>query len=677
MLQQILIGSAESTWQPPSIEELPDDWNQFDYIGVDTETRDDKLKLIGPGGGRHDGSYLVGVSLAFRNSKHDIKSYYLPIRHYSGGNMPVDSTLSYLRNKAAEYKGNIAGARLAYDLDILGSENITFPNVAFFRDVQIAAPLLYELHNSYALDAILAREKLPLKDETLLKQAAADYGVDPKAEMWKLHSKFIGHYAMRDAVAPLELIERLHPKIMQKKVREVYDLECKLLPVLVYMTRRGIRIDFDRLDKIETWAISEEQEKLTEIKKHTGILLSSDDLNKTAALVPIIKSIGVEPGTAPKTGKASIDADLLQSIDHPVAQLLLRAKKLNKLRTTFVASIRKHELNGRIHSHYNQLRMPKGDLAKESGAAYGRLSCSNPNLQQQPSRDDFAPMWRSIYLPEEGELWASNDFSQQEPRLTLHYAYSNRDAIGESAWQVARTAVEEFIQNPRTDNHTMMGRLIYGREPSKKERHEAKQIFLALCYGMGGYKLCNKLGYPTKWVVRNIGETWEERMIVYDYGTPEAEELIRVHGQKPYQAAGEEGQRIIDIFNSKVPYVKSLAKAVEKKIRRAGTVRTLAGRCCHFPLNQWGKRDWVHKGLNRLIQGGSGDQTKRAMVALYEEGYDIMIQVHDEIGLSVKAEKQAHEAARIMENVCPLAVPTVVDVEIGKSWGHSMGYQDT
>jgi len=367
----------------------------------------------------------------------------------------------------------------------------------------------------------------------------------------------------------------------------------------------------------------------------------------------------------------------MKTQEHPVVRFIERARKINKLRNTFVASVRKHMINGRIHCTFNQLRMAKEegglDSDESQGAAFGRLSCQSPNLQQQPAREDYSAMWRAIYLPEEGQLWASNDFSSQEPRMAIHVACRARSTLGQEAWETAIAARDTFRRNPRTDNHAMTGEMIYGRPPTKIERSHAKTVFLGLCYGMGGAKLCKQIGLPTRWVVRNLGLTWEERMQVFEYGTPEADALIK-QGQQPYEAAGEEGQRFLELFDKKVPYVKKLAKAVESKAKRIGEVKTYLGRLCHFPQDQYGNFEWTHKALNRVIQGSGADQTKKAMLDLDAAGFDIMIQVHDEIAMSVNHKAEAEEAARIMEHTIELEVPTVVDVEIGESWGHSMGY---
>lgn len=668
-----LFHTVESNWRPPKMADLPD-WSLAKRVAIDCETRDPDLKKTGPGGGRTPESYITGVSFAIE----DGPKHYLPIRHEGGDNLPVEEVLRYLAYQGTCFKGDIVGANLSYDIDFLAADDVRFTKARYFRDIQVADPLIYELHASYSMAKIAQRWDCQGKNEDMLRRAAQDYGVNPKSGMWRLPARFVGEYAEQDSTLPLDILRKQEREIDRQELWDIYNLESRLLPLLVKLRRRGVRVDTEHLARMERWAMDEELRLLADIKYHTGRQLSLDQVTNPTFLAPVFDAIDVKMGTT-ATGKASVDIDWMATIDHPVVRSIERARKMNKLRNTFCASVNTHMINGRIHCTFNQLRMAKqeGGFSSDDsqGAAYGRLSCQNPNLQQQPARDDFSARWRAIYLPEEGQQWASNDFSSQEPRMTIHYASRSRSVIGEEAWRSALAARETFRENPRTDPHGMTGQMIHGRVPTKAERSAAKTVFLGLCYGMGGPKLCRQLGLPTKWVVRNIGDTWEERSKVFAFGTPEADDLMRI-GQEPVEVAGEEGAQFLHLFDQKVPYVRKLAKAVEGKAKRVGCVRTILGRLCHFPTDEYGNYEWTHKALNRLIQGSGADQTKKAMLDLDAAGHHIIIQVHDEIALSVGQEAEAHSAARLMESAVRIDLPTVVDVEIGPSWGHSMGYTE-
>lgn len=653
-MQPPLFTTTKSEWRPPSITELPS-WAGVKRIGIDCETRDPDLRKFGIGAGRRKNSYIIGVSFAIE----DGNSYYLPIRHDGGDNMPVEEVLNYLRHNAQLFTGDVVGANLPYDLDYLAGEGVHFPNVRYFRDVQVADPLIYELHNSYSLDNIALRLGFEGKVETLLQQAANDYGINPKADMWTLPARFVGLYAEADAQLPLQILRRQEREIDEQGLWGVYNLESELLPTLVKLRRRGVRIDLDHLERVENWAYNREREAVAEIQRLTGYNIGMDNVWKVQALIPVIEHIGIKLGKTP-TGKPKLDKDALHHIEHPVARQLEYARKVNKLRTTFAKSVRDRVIDGRLHCTFNQLRRQKED-GNMAGAAYGRLSCEQPNLQQQPSRDEFATMWRAIYLPEQGKLWAANDYSQQEPRMAVHYASLSKNLIGYDAWCSAIQARDKYRNDPNADNHQMMA------DMANIKRKAAKEIYLGLSYGMGGAKLCRALDLPTRKVVRG------SRGRIYAVDSEEGKQLV-AQGAFQWEAAGEEGQALLDTFDEKVPFVKKLAKACEQRAKRTGYITTLSGRRCRFPKDEMGNFDWTHKALNRLVQGASADQTKTAMVALAKEGYDMIIQVHDEIAFSVDDPKEAERAAEIMKTCVPLEVPSKVDVEVGVSWGHSMGY---
>jgi DNA polymerase I-like protein with 3'-5' exonuclease and polymerase domains len=626
--------APESSWKPPVLGELPS-WNGAARVSIDTETYDPHLKELGPGPRR--GGKVVGYSFAIE----DGPRFYVPIRHQGGDNVDERGALGYLRDQAKHFSGIVVGANLSYDLDFLAQETIDFPAVQFFRDIQIADPLIYELHRSYSLQAIAERLGLPGKNTALLQEAARSFGVDPKGGMWRLPARYVGPYGEEDASLPLDIIRRQERIIDQQELWDVYNLESRVLPILVKMRQRGVRIDENALQAIEEMSLKEEADALGRVKQSSGVSIKVGDVWKAEALAKALEAIGI---TLPRTakGQPSVKKDILANIDHEVARALERARKFNKLRTTFAASIREHMVNGRIHCNFNQLRRSKSetdddDSEESKGAAYGRLSSDHPNMQQQPARDEFAKDWRKIYMPDEGLKWGAFDYSQQEPRMVVHFA---------EAMKLPRSAEagEKYRTDPKTDNHQMMADL------AGIPRKAAKEIFLGLCYGMGGPKLCRKLGLPTKVAdVERRGRT------------------IRM------EVAGDEGAELLAKFDQQVPFIRQLAKACEKKASQRGYIRTLSGRRCRFPTDEAGNYDWTHKALNRLIQGSSADQTKMAVVALEEAGHQVQLQVHDEIDMSIRDEAQAKEIAEIMMNCTPLSVPSRVDAEIGSSWGDSMG----
>jgi DNA polymerase I-like protein with 3'-5' exonuclease and polymerase domains len=668
---QLGLFTPESDWRPPSMSDLPS-WKGAKRIAIDCEARDPSLgNSLGPGDIR-DG-YTVGWSFTIQ----DGPKHYLPFRHEGGDNLPVEQVLRYLRSQIKDFDGEFVGANLSYDIGYGYNDGFEWNPSARFRDIQIADPLIYELHASYSLKNIGKRFGIEAKDEELLRRAAEDIGLDPKKGLWRLPGRFVGKYAEQDSTSPLEILAAQEKLIQEKDLESIWNLESDVLPVLVRMRKRGVRIDFDRLAQIERWKVEEERKAFDLIHRETLVRLGPEDIWKAAALAPALEAIGMRlQKTA--AGNPQIDKDLLKAADHPVAAAILRARKVNKIQQ-FADSIRKYSVNGRIHCSFHQIAR-EDEEGDQKGVRYGRLSAADPNMQQQPSPDrdpEIAGEWRKIFIPEEGAIWGCNDYSQQEPRWTTHFAAVMDLPKG-------REAARRYCDDPDTDNHDMMTRLIHGDElvdhwyvtdPKGKykiHRGYSKNIFLGLCYGEGGAKLCTDIGKPTRWAhITGWGE--RKNTEFYEYRHEAMAAKMQTGNGYIKEVAGEEGQEILDNFDSEVPYVRKLANEATKRATARGFVRTVLGRQLHFEQREDGSYDYTHKALNRIIQGSSADQTKLAIVELDRAGYFIQLQVHDETDGSFGSVEEARAAGSIMRDcilsrVKPL-VPFKVDTETGKSWG--------
>jgi DNA polymerase I-like protein with 3'-5' exonuclease and polymerase domains len=604
-------------------------WSGAKRVAIDIETNDKDLLTQGPGVRR--GAYIIGVSFAIEGGP----AHYLPFRHEGGDNLPAEAVLQYLKDQAAAFKGELVGANINYDLDFLAEVGINF-TPRFFRDVQIAEPLLDELQFSYSLENIATRRGMNAKDEQLLRIAARCHGLDPKAEMWKLPARYIGAYAEQDARLPLLILREQEKGLREQKLGSIWDLESRVLPILLKMRRKGVRINLKKLDEAEAWLTKDETESLAKVKVLSGVQLGFEDVWDAAALE---KVLGVAAPRTPKTGKPSVKKEFLAGLQGDLPRALERARKFDKARRDFIRTIREHAVGDRIHTTFNQLKMTRDD-GDDAGTITGRLSSASPNLQQIQARDEeLGPLCRGIFIPEDGEIWASMDFSSQEPRATIHFAVK-------SGCRGGLEMAERFRKDPRTDLHQATADLC------GIKRKEAKTIFLGLAYSMGPAKLCERLGLP-------IAEGYSKRL------------------RRKIPVAGPEGQVILDKFHAMVPFLKELSEKVQAAGARRGYIRTLLGRRCRFPIDSE-KSDERHtefqhlsKALNKLVQSSSADQTKAAMLAVDQAGFSIGLQVHDELCLSVPSKAEAEQVARIMENAVPLEVPTVVDVEVGPSWGEA------
>ena len=246
--------------------------------------------------------------------------------------------------------------------------------------------------------------------------------------MWRLPSAYVGTYATQDAALTLKLWNHFKTLIEEQNLWNIFDLEMEVLPVLYEMKKKGVRVDTERAETIKRQLIKQEKELLLEIQKQSGV----GELQLWAAnsLATVFDALKLTYTRTP-TGQPSFTKAFLDNHTHPVAKMIKEAREINKSHSTFIDSILKHEHNGRIHAEIRQLKGESG------GTVTGRLSMSNPNLQQVPARNkNIGPLIRSLFLSEEGERWCSADFSQQEPRILTHYAslskYDGADAIADA-----------------------------------------------------------------------------------------------------------------------------------------------------------------------------------------------------------------------------------------------------
>jgi len=621
--------TPKSEWVPPL--ELPD-ITSASKIAIDVETKDPNLKQNGPGWPTKDG-YIVGYAIAV-----DGWSGYLPVRHMGGGNLDEKIVNRWLK-KVFECPADKIMHNAQYDLGWIKATG--FEVNGRIIDTMVVASLLDENRFSYSLNALAYDHLNKTKSEKALVEAAREFGIDPKAEMWKMPAMYVGPYAEADAELTLELWNYFSVQLGKEALWPIANLELDLLPCLVDMTMRGVRVDQDRVERTRDMLLKRERDVLKQIKSVVG---GDVEIWAAQSLAKAFDKVGIH---YPKTekGAPSFTKLFLQENQHPLAQLIVEARNLNKTSGTFINTIMKHcHSDGRIHAHINQIRSDDG------GTVSGRISMSNPNLQQIPARDpEIGPMIRSLFLPEEGEQWAAIDFSQQEPRILVHYAHVYGKMRGIEL-DGAAEFVEAYVNDPSTDFHTMVA------EMASIPRKQAKTINLGMMYGMGVNKLSEQLDISV-----------------------------------------EEAKGIIKQYHDRVPFVKGLMTGVMNRLNEktsGGSLRSILGRKCRFDLwepdtfemnkalpykeaiDTYGattrlKRAYTYKALNRLIQASAADMTKKAMVDLYKAGHLPMIQIHDEIAMSVKNVDEANKIAKIMVDAVPLEVPSKCDVEIGPSWGEA------
>jgi DNA polymerase I-like protein with 3'-5' exonuclease and polymerase domains len=572
---------------------------------------------MGSGSVRRDGE-VVGIAVAVEGW-----SGYFPIAHEGGGNMDRDLVLDWFEEVLHTNATKIFHNAM-YDVSWIRS--MGFQIRGGIIDTMIAASLIDENRYSYTLDSV-GKDYIGMrKNEKLLQDAAKDFGVNPKAEMWRLPAPFVGEYAEKDAEITLKLWHALQHEITKQDLWNIFNLETQLFPCLVDMKFKGVRVDAQKAMSVKHELISTEKGLLEDINKIAGF-----DVEIWAA-ASIAKAFDKQkiPYDRTDKGAPSFTKNFLATHPAELPKLINEAREINKANTTFIDTILKHEHNGRIHADINQIRSDQG------GTVTGRFSYSNPNLQQIPARHKhLGPLIRSLFIPEEGHTWGCFDYSQQEPRILVHFA---------SLMKLEGTGtIVDAYNDGSADFHQMIA------DMAGIDRKQAKTINLGIMYGMGKNKLMAELG------------------------------LMK-----------DAAEKLLKTYHQKAPFVKMLSEAVSRRADDSGKIRTIGGRLCHFDmwephgfgikkplphadaLREHGpgiKRAFTYKALNKLIQGSAADMTKKSMLALYQEGVIPHVQIHDELDISVSSVQHADKIIEIMEQAVELQVPNKVDYENGENWG--------
>jgi DNA polymerase I-like protein with 3'-5' exonuclease and polymerase domains len=620
-----MIFEAQKEWICP--ESFPD-LKGYKYIAIDLETRDPDLKARGSGAIIGNGE-IVGIAVAV-----DGWSGYYPIAHQGGGNLEKDKVMSWIKDVCSTDSVKLFHNAM-YDVCWLRAAGIRING--HIVDTMVMASLIDENRLSYTLNSISYEFLGEVKDEKALIEAAQSWGIDPKSEMYKLPAMYVGTYAEKDAILTLELFKVLSREIQKQSLQNVFDLETQLFPCLIDMKFKGVRVDIEKAKLLKQQLTNQEQEILLKVKQETGI---EPQIWAARSIATVFDKLGLHYERTDKSHAPSFTKNFLQEHKHPIVQMIAKAREINKAHTTFIDTILKFTHKGRIHADINPIRSDQG------GTVTGRFSYANPNLQQIPARNkELGPMIRSLFLPEIDHKWGCFDYSQQEPRLVVHYAATTEPiCFDESVTKI----VEEF-KNDSVDFHKTVAIM------AGISREQAKTINLGLFYGMGKAKLQAELGLNTK----------------------------------------AEAEKLFNQYHDNVPFVKELMNKTSQFAQTSGSIGTLLGRRCRF--NKWEpatfgmhtamsfeeaertygrgriRRAMTYKALNKLIQGSAADMTKKAMLDLYSEGIIPHIQIHDELDISVIDDNQAEKIVEIMEGAVTLAIPNKVDYESGETWGDIYG----
>jgi DNA polymerase I-like protein with 3'-5' exonuclease and polymerase domains len=632
-------------WQPPT--ELPD-LRRVGIVALDIETKDDRLRADMGSGWPFGAGHICGVSVAYR-AEGEMRGFYFPLAHPDTQNFSPEKVYPWVRDHIA------AGIRFVtqnglYDWGWLRTEaGIKMPSGMQLEEIGALATIVDENRHRYSLDALCTWRGIPCKDDAALKEGAAALGLPKRAKIashiWQMPARFVGPYAEQDAISTLLLFESLDPVLDCEGTRAAYRLECDLLPMVLGMRGRGIRVDVDAAVRARDDLLQKRDAVFAELSTKLGLNVSMAEIGRTKWLAETFDRLGIKyPRTA--KGNPSFTAGntgWMPRHEHWLPRLIVRADKLNNAGVNFLQHyILDHVVNGRIHAEIHPHRSDEG------GTRSLRFSYSKPPLQLMSAHDEeIAPLIRGVFLPEEGEVWAKPDISQQEFRFIVHYAEQLK-------LPRAKEAGDRYRENPDTDFHALVS------EWTGIVRQQAKNTNFAKAFGAGVRKFAAM-----------IGKSENEAAAIYAK------------------------------YDHELPFVSALAKHCEKQASRFGFIELYDGARRHWsawvawsdwtkgagpcareeaerriadPEHPWYRRGPLrrvdtHKALNALIQGSAARHTKLWMRAVWREGIVPLLQMHDSLDCSVSSPEQAERVAQLAREVVLLAVPIRVDLGFGRNWG--------
>lgn len=663
--------SPDSNWEVPA--ELPD-LSNVGEIALDTETNDRGIKHgYGPGWATGQG-YVAGVGVAWRTGA-SIQRIYVPITHPDTVNFPKDNVARWVGDITKTNRVVMFNA--GYDVGWLHAD-MGVPVPARIDDASCAAFLIDENREDLSLDGVCKWRGVPGKDTTALREAAVIFGFrekDAVAYIAQLPARYAGPYGEQDPASTLELMENLRVELAAQNLGLAYATEMRLIPIIHAMRKRGIRIDLDRAEALRKRMIERSDQALLQLSSKLGIHVGMDEVRSHKWLVETFQNEGVPHGD--RDGKATFERDWMRRASHFLPRLIAEARQCRDMSDKFIgkflldfASVEHGNHNtARVHASINQW------LYENGGTRSHRLSYTDPPLQQAPSRPEAFDGWpltgetaieyRNCFLPEEGELWFSPDYSQQEYRLIVADAEKLK-------LPRADVAGDMYRNDPKTDFHNVVVQL------TGLPRHHAKDCNFAKSYGAGVPKFAA--------MTNKTVEEAEEIMTTYDRELP----FVKALGARCDQRAQSRGYiRLFDgarchFDNYEAGYLsgEERSRGYAEQYRMAPCSREEAMERQQIEGHPWQgtrlKRSFTHKAMNRRIQGNAARQMKLAMVACGEAGHLPLIQMHDEMGFSLSDPKAGAWIAETMATVYKCSVPFLVDADWGKTWGDAKhSFEDT
>ncbi len=562
-------------------------------------------------------AHLVGMSFSVTPDQ----AYYLPLRHDyvdAPPQLSIVEAFKILQPVMSDDQIKKIGQNIKYDLIVLRREGMELRGIDL--DTMILSYLLEPNWGKHNLGKLALNF---LKKKTIPYEEVVGKGKN-QVTMNAVEIERVVPYACQDADFAMTLSEQLWPKVKEQKLDSIYrEFDLPLITVLADMETWGVKIDPAKMKDLSE-EIQESLDRLT--KKIFEISGEEFNLNSPAQLATVLfEKMGLPTSRRTKKTKGySTSLAILQELaqNFPIAQHALEYRQLAKLKSTYADALPLliHPETGRIHTSYNQ-----------TVAATGRLSSSDPNLQNIPARGEWGPRFRQAFIPEKGHLFLSADYSQIELRVLAHL--SEDEGL-----------IETFLHDH--DIHQETATRVFADSTTlfpEEQRRRAKIINFSIIYGASAYSLARELG-----------------------------------------ASNAEAQAFIDLYYEKYPKVREYLEKSVTDALESGVAKTLFGRIRPVPelrhKDRTGQQFGRRIALNTPIQGTAADLMKKAMIDIWQDINEqglrakMILQVHDELVFEVpksEIEKTETLVKERMENVYPLKVPLKVRLGWGANWAEA------
>ena len=642
------------------------DLKGIDTVAVDIETYDPNLKTKGLGAIRNDG-FICGIAVATEKD-----TAYFPLQHSDTDIDPerINKIWDVLNEKIFQNE-NITKVFHNAMYDVCWIRSVTGKMMkGKIVDTMIAASVIDENRFRYSLDSLSkdylndSKYKYDLQQKTL--EWSGGTVKDPMTNMHKLPASIVKEYAKQDVDLTFKLWNLFNKKIdevlytkddgEQKTCRQIFELETKLFLCLVDMKFKGVRIDVEKATAFGKHLKKRRDQIVKAIESITTIKV---DIWAAASIKNLLDHLCIKDyKVTPKSKMPQLPKDYLKTHNNKCLRMIAKAREYDKAVNTFIDGLLGYVHEGRIHADINQIRSDSG------GTVTGRFSMSNPNLQQIPSKGYIGKKMRELFIPDEGYKWGSFDYSQQEPRIVVHYAIK----LGLPGTE---TLQEEFDKDD-ADFHQIVA------EMANISRKQAKTINLGLFYGMGKIKLQKELGLDQSKARALFNEYHSRVPFVRDLSqqliqfAKENRLLFTLHDRfcrfDKWETTNKEWNPETNRFNEVPLYTEAQAREAFKGEMLDKFKENKIDPNYMDYFNRYYTPAFTYKALNRLIQGSAADMTKKAMVDLYEKGIIPHIQIHDELCFST-TDHESKMIRETMEQTIPLEVKNKVDYESGPNWG--------